>query len=181
MKKTVLHATVLLALASTPVLPVWATEPLIVVDDRGGASALPYYESLDLRPRATVSGQAQPAVMTQPSRIAPASEADMLPVRSPKLRPGLVVGRAISAPGLRPFFLVGDDDMSREWLRQRAASLRARNAVGMVVNVDSMAALTRLRDLAPGILLSPIAADDLAERLGVRHYPALITATAIEQ
>ena len=41
--------------------------------------------------------------------------------------------------------------------------------------------LARLRALAPGLPLAPVASDDLADRLGLRHYPALITATGIEQ
>ena len=39
----------------------------------------------------------------------------------------------------------------------------------------------RVRAIAPGLNLSPMSADDLAERLGLRHYPVLVTATGIEQ
>ncbi|MGS8281918.1 DUF2859 domain-containing protein, partial [Pseudomonas aeruginosa] len=38
-----------------------------------------------------------------------------------------------------------------------------------------------LRALVPGVPLAHVSGDDLAERLGLRHYPALITATGIEQ
>lgn len=105
----------------------------------------------------------------------------MLPVKSALLSPGRVERRSIQAPGLQPLFLVGDDELSRIWLRQRAASLLALSAVGLVVNVDTAESLARLRELAPGLTLSPVSGDDLAQRLGVRHYPALITATGIEQ
>ena len=53
--------------------------------------------------------------------------------------------------------------------------------MGLVVNVESMAALTALRRLAPGLTLAPASGDDLAHRLGLRHYPVLITATGVEQ
>lgn len=53
--------------------------------------------------------------------------------------------------------------------------------MGLVVNVKSAEALAALRALVPGLLLSPVAGDDLAERLGLRHYPVLITATGVEQ
>jgi integrating conjugative element protein (TIGR03765 family) len=82
---------------------------------------------------------------------------------------------------LRPFAIVGDDDASHAWLRRHAASLRERGAVGLVVNVETAQGLARLRALAPGLPLAPVASDDLADRLGLRHYPALITATGIEQ
>lgn len=105
----------------------------------------------------------------------------MLPVRSVKLTPGTVSRRVIEAPGLRPFVIVGDDDTSRAWLQNRAASLRERGAVGLVVNVETVQALEQLRALVPSVPLAPVAGDELAERLGLRHYPALISATAIEQ
>ena len=41
----------LVLLAGLPLASL-AGEPLIVVEDRGGASALPYYEALNLQPRA---------------------------------------------------------------------------------------------------------------------------------
>jgi integrating conjugative element protein (TIGR03759 family) len=83
--------------------------------------------------------------------------------------------------GLRPFVVIGDDEASRAWLQRRAAALRERGAVGLVVNVETAQGLARLRALAPGVPLAPVAGDDLADRLGLRHYPALITATGIEQ
>ena len=87
----------------------------------------------------------------------------------------------IEAPGLRPFVVVGDDKASQDWLQRHAASLRERGAVGLVVNVETVQGLARLRALALGVPLAPVSGDDLAERLGLRHYPALVTATGIEQ
>jgi integrating conjugative element protein (TIGR03765 family) len=105
----------------------------------------------------------------------------MLPVRSLKLTPGTVARRTLEAPGLQPFFLIGNDPISRAWLRRHAASLQARGAVGLVINVDTMAGLAQLRHIAPALRLSPTPADDLAGRLGLRHYPVLIASTGIEQ
>ncbi|HBP5352953.1 integrating conjugative element protein [Pseudomonas aeruginosa] len=153
--------------------------PLIVVEDRGGASALPYYEALNLQPRD--NGAARSPIPMPQVPATPADEAAMLPVRSAKLTPGTVARRVIEAPGLRPFVVIGDDKASRDWLQRHAGSLHERGAVGLVVNVETAQALARLRALAPGVPLAPVAGDDLAERLGLRHYPALITATGIEQ
>ncbi|WP_066267437.1 integrating conjugative element protein [Hydrogenophaga palleronii] len=168
----------LVLLLTTLVSPLHAAEPLIVVEDRGGASALPYYEALNLLPR--TPGMAKPP-LSLPAPPKAVGEADMLPVRSAKLTPGTVTRRVIEAPGLQPFFLVGDDEASHAWLRRHASSLRERNAVGLVVNVESVQGLARLRALVPGVQLAPVAGDDLAGRLGVRHYPVLITSTGIEQ
>jgi len=168
-----------LAVLSMMIAPVLhAGEPLIVVQDLGGASALPYYEALNLQPRTNAQS---PNIPIPPAPATPASEADMLPVRSTKLTPGKVNRRAIEAPGLRPFFIIGDDKISADWLRRHAVSLRERGAVGLVVNVETVEALNHLRTLVPDVPLSPVPADDLADRLGLQHYPALITATGIEQ
>lgn len=152
--------------------------PLIVVEDRGGASALPYYRPLHPQPQGTSLPASNPSVSIGSAAEA---EAAMLPVRSTWLSPGDVSPRVVRAPGLTPLFLIGDDPRSRTWLRQRLAMLRERRAVGLVVNVESMDTLTALRKLAPGLTLSPISGDDIAQRLGLRHYPVLITATGIEQ
>ncbi|WP_246262070.1 integrating conjugative element protein [Azoarcus taiwanensis] len=168
----------LLSLAATPAV-LAQSPPLIVVEDRGGASALPYYQALDLQPRAGDAPPPRIELPRMPDR--PFDEAAMLPVRSASLSPGDVVRRVIQAPGLTPLFLVGDDDRSRAWLRQRAQALRDLGAVGLVVQVESPQALAALRALAPGLTLAPVSGDELAQRLGLRHYPVLVTATGIEQ
>ena len=170
---------VLVACLSLAWLPVFAqADTLIVVEDRGGASTLPYYEALNLQPRVGVGA---PRIEMPRPLAGGVSEANLLPVQSMRLSPGAVARRVIEAPGLRPFFLVGDDQRSHAWLQQRAPRLRELGAVGLVVNVSSAESLTALRALVPGLPLSPVAGDDLAERLGLRHYPVLITATGLEQ
>ena len=161
-------------LSTTTVFAQTTSAPLIVVEDRGGDSAPPYYQSLN--PQLDQATPPAPRVGN-----AADAEAAMLPVRSTQLSPGEVQRRVIRAPGLTALFLIGDDERSRAWLRQRQAELRELQAVGLVVNVESMAALTALRRLAPGLTLSPASGDDLAQRLGLRHYPVLITSTGVEQ
>lgn len=155
---------------------VLSAEPLIVVEDRGGDSALPYYSALKLQPHTAAPPSDVP--LLSPKHV---SDADMLPVHSARLSPGIELPRAITAPGLTPLFLVGDDERSREWLHQNMQYLIKIKALGFIVNVETTQALTSLRALAPGLTLTPVSGDDLAQRLHLRHYPVLITATAIEQ
>jgi len=144
---------------------------LTVVEDRGGVSALPYYQRLNPEPT-----QAQPqASLPQPTR------ALGFPVRSTRLTPGPVQGRTLNAPGLQPFFLVGDDELSRQWLASRGETLQRLGAAGLAVNVTSSERLAVIRSWAPGLAINPVIGDDLAARLGLAHYPVLITATALEQ
>ena len=159
------------------VFPALAHAELIIVEDLGGTSALPYYRALNLIPATAPSPlQALPAVPLKAY-----GEADMLPVKSLRLSPGQVTARALDAPGLQPLFLIGDDELSREWLRSRIDVLRELRAVGLVVNADKHEALQQLRELASDLELAPASADQLAEMLGLDHYPVLITATGLEQ
>jgi hypothetical protein len=58
----------LVLLAALP-LASRAGEPLIVVEDRGGTSALPYYEALNLQPRA--NAPARPPIPMLPVPATP--------------------------------------------------------------------------------------------------------------
>ena len=163
---------ILSLLALTVTLPLAAqAASLTVIEDRGGVSALPYYQSLNPEP---VQAQRQ-APLPQPA------QALGFPVRSQRLTPGTVQGRALNAPGLQPFFLLGDDELSRLWLACRGETLQRLGAAGLAVNVASAQRLAAIRSWAPGLAISPVVGDDLAARLGLSHYPVLITPTALEQ
>lgn len=108
-------------------------------------------------------------------------EAWILPVSSSRLSPGQITPRALNMPGLRPFFLVGEDPQSLDWLRQRATELKEMGAAGLAIEVADTEALARIRAAAPGITILPVNGNDIATRLQIEHYPVLITATSLEQ
>ncbi|MCD5992435.1 integrating conjugative element protein [Pseudomonas sp. CDFA 602] len=110
-----------------------------------------------------------------------ADETWTLPVRSSHLSPGQITSRALNIPGLRPFFLVGEDTHSLAWLRQRAPELQEMGAAGLAVEVTDTEALSRIRAAAPGITILPVNGNDIATRLQIEHYPVLITDTSLEQ
>lgn len=110
-----------------------------------------------------------------------ADETWILPVRSSHLSPGQITPRALNMPGLRPFFLVGEDPHSLAWLRQRATELQEMGAAGLAVEVADTEALARIRAAAPNITILPVNGNDIAARLQIEHYPVLITATSLEQ
>ncbi|PYG78469.1 MULTISPECIES: integrating conjugative element protein [unclassified Pseudomonas] len=105
----------------------------------------------------------------------------VLPVRSARLSPGAVPPRALSLPGMRPLFLVGQDATSLEWLSRHAQTLQKLGANGLAVEVDDAKALRRIQAAAPGLTTWPVSGDDIAERLELEHYPVLITPTGLEQ
>jgi len=144
---------------------------LIVVEDRGGSSALPYYE--DLVPAPSEQQAEDPNLGVRGTGA--------FPVHSAQLTPGTVQGRVINAPGLQPMFVVGDDELSKSWLIERHERLEQMHAVGVVVNVANIDRFAEVRSWAKGLEMVPAPGDDLASRLGINHYPLLITATAIQQ
>ncbi|KAF1003526.1 MAG: hypothetical protein GAK36_00240 [Pseudomonas sp.] len=143
---------------------------LVVVEEYGGVSALPYYQ--DLVP--------DPADAQRPP-VQGVQMGGAFPIVTPEMTPGSVQGRVINAPGLQPLFLVGDDESSRAWLQQHLQQLQQLQAVGLVVNVSGPSRLAEVRKWAPGLQLLPTPGTDIASRLGLRHYPALITSTTVQQ
>ena len=144
---------------------------LTVVADLGGQSTATYFEGINNQGR---------GVEPEPFS-APVMAMTALPVTTPELTPGKVESRTLSLSGMRPMFLIGDDDLSRRWLSLRRDTLVQLNAVGLVVNVASEAALNDLKKHADGLELVPVSGSDLAKRLGLTHYPVLLTEKGLEQ
>lgn len=144
----------LVLLAALP-LASRAGEPLIVVEDRGGTSALPYYEALNLQPRAN-SAARSPIPTSAGSRHALRTRPRCCRCAAPSSRPAPSRGGVIEAPG--PCGLSWSSAttrLPRAWLRRQAASLRERGAVGLVVNVETVQGLARLRALVLGVPSRP--------------------------
>ena len=152
---------------------------LTVVANHGGQSATPYYVAISGAHVAESQGYHASA---DTHWRGPVSEADMLPVRSERMTPGPVVTRRLALPAsTTPFFVLGTDALSVRWLKQRRTRLRQLHAVGLVVDVVNANQLRQLRRLGQGLVLRPVSGDDIARRLGLAHYPALITPTGIQQ
>lgn len=147
-----------------------ALAELNVIADLGGESTQSIFEAVNRQ-------DTPPASAATPEQ----GEAAMLPVTTPELSPGNVAPRALQLPGIGSLFIIGDDSYSRQWLQQNVQLLSARNAAGLVVNVESMASLESLRSLAPGLQLAPSSGTELARRLHLIHYPVLITDSGLSQ
>ena len=161
-----------IATAKTPQTPE-QLKPLVI--QQGGVSALRYYDSLSV-------DSGEKAVKRLPDiRLQKPEQFSAFPVTS-QLTPGSVQPRTLSASGLvQPIFMIGYDKFSAQWLSERSSILKQLNALGLVVNVPSAAAMAALQAIAPELILQPIPGDDLAKHIGLEHYPVLITKTSIEQ
>ncbi|CNK40756.1 integrating conjugative element protein%2C PFL_4695 family [Yersinia enterocolitica] len=156
----------------------WATE-LTVVADLGGESTAAYFDSINNKN--VVSPPEKQGVTEIVIPATPLSVSAMLPVHTPELTPGKVDAKTLILPRMPAIFLIGDDELSRRWLRLRQDTLVQLNAVGLVVNVSSETAFNDLSEHAEGVTLLPVSGSDLAKRLGLSHYPVLLTEKGVEQ
>lgn len=155
------------------VISITARAELTVVADLGGQLTTKYFEGINN----------QGAAIDSLPKSSPASvdAALGLPIDTPEMTPGNVEARTMKLPGMQPLFLVGDDDLSRGWLSLRRDALIQLNATGLVINVASMGAFRDLQHHAAGLELIPASGSDLAKRLGLSHYPLLLTEKGLEQ
>ena len=109
----------------------------------------------------------------------------LLPIRTPALTPGPVSPRPLSLPNgatlPRPFFLIGADPQTRQWLETHRERLAEIHAVGMLINAESAADLEAIAAIARGLPILPASATDITQALGLEHIPVLISRRGIEQ
>jgi integrating conjugative element protein (TIGR03765 family) len=158
-------------------LPVLATAELTVIYDSGNTQPIaPYLEVFEVE---ETYPQQSPVINQTP--LGAADPETLLPIRSPGLTPGVVEARAHERPFSRPFFLIGADAQSRQWLLTHRDLLKDIGAVGMLVQADTLEDLREIAALAEGLSILPASGSDIAQALGITHYPVLITAHGIEQ
>jgi integrating conjugative element protein (TIGR03765 family) len=102
-----------------------------------------------------------------------------LPVKTHSLTVGSFEAEMRPTGVSQPFFLVGCDPLSIEWLQMNRARLIELRAFGLVIDAPDVESYRRLESVAEGLILRPVAGDLIAEHLHLRHYPALITADGI--
>lgn len=81
----------------------------------------------------------------------------------------------------RPVFLLGADAQSLHWLAQHREQLKTLGAVGMLVQVATAEELTTVEQTGNGLVIVPASGSLLAQFLGLRHYPVLLSRHGIEQ
>ena len=157
--------------------PAIAQAELTVIYDSGNTQPLaPFLEVFN-----TDEGSPQQTPTPSKPSLGAADPKTWLPIQSPGLTPGTVQARSHDRPFARPFFLIGSDARSRQWLQNHRDRLKEIGAVGMLVQAATLEDLHTMATLANGLSILPASASDIAKALGLSHYPVLITAHGIEQ
>ena len=158
-----------------------ASATLTVIYDSGQTQPLaPFLEVFDEGDNQDKGPQISPS---SPGTLAlgAADLEQLLPIHSKGLTPGRVEPRTLQQPLARPFFLIGSDPFSREWLATYRGRLIEIGAVGMLVEAATLDDLRAIAEIAQGLPILPASANDIAEALDLVHYPVLITRDSIEQ
>lgn len=169
------HGVVSIGIALAPV-PAWS-EVTVIYDSGSTRPLAPYLDIVD-RTETTIN---PPIEARNRPKLGAAEVQALLPIRSPGLSPGSVKARAHDRPFSRPFFLIGSDDRSRQWLVEYRDRLQEIGAVGMLVQAETQEDLRAIARLARGLPILPASAADIGAALGISHYPVLITPQGIEQ
>ncbi len=178
--------TILLFLSLIPAL---AGAALTVIYDSGDTKSIaPFLEAFSSTefslPQNETNQPSQPnqtQQLSHPPKLGAADIESLLPIRSPGLTPGIVQPENHDRPFTQPFFLIGSDELSKQWLLENRDRLKEVGAVGMLVQADTLEDLRSIAEISGGLSIMPASASDLAEALSISHYPVLITAHGIEQ
>lgn len=155
-------------------IPSLVSAELNIIADFGGESAVRFYEPI--QPVHTEDAPIHPNAV--PAQL---SEEQLLPVISHKWSIGTVQAKKFHLPSALPMFLIGYDSTSKNWLNKNKQRLMELNATGLVINVQTVSQMQELREIVPTLTLIPSPADALSERLGISHYPLLITSEGASQ
>ena len=168
-----LHA----ALAMLLQVPAIAAAELTVIYDSGNTQPIvPFLEAFEAD-----DGTPRQSPVINKTQLGAADPEALLPIQSPGLTPGRVETRSHERPFTRPFFLIGPDARSRQWLETHRKRLKEIGAVGMLVQADTVKDLRTIAELAEGLSILPASGSDIAQALGITHYPVVITPHGIEQ
>tara|TARA_R110002074_G_scaffold402333_1_gene607531 strand:+ start:13109 stop:13543 length:435 start_codon:yes stop_codon:yes gene_type:complete len=135
------------------------------------------------------SKQPEPERPSSQPLLGPADIRNLLPIRSPGLQAGELGDRQPNAETIarlaqgnpRPFFLVGSDPLSLQWLTTHRETLKSLGAVGMLVQAETEEDVQHVANVSQGLSISLGAGTDLAAALGIQRYPVLITREGLRQ
>jgi integrating conjugative element protein (TIGR03765 family) len=162
-----------------------STQPVVIFDSGRTKPIAPYLAPV------TVKRSSLPLPTLPQPPIAAPRRLDgyvQLPIHTPELQPGPLGPVALTPEQAqrlkhlpRPLFLMGADALSLRWLAQQRDSLLALGAVGMLVEAQDRSDLAAVERAGSGLLIVPAAGTEVAQALGLHHYPVLIPRQAIEQ
>jgi len=107
---------------------------------------------------------------------------NIFPIETPLMSPGKFETRSIDLPQLpQPLFIIGSDELSKNWLKQHVEQLKQIKAIGFLVQAKNESDFKTIKSIADGLVIIPLSGNQLAVQWNIDHYPVLISRKAIEQ
>lgn len=100
------------------------------------------------------------------------------------MRPGYLnapIALQTPQPRAEPFFIIGDDEFSRDWIKKNKTYLLEITAQGLATNIQNESILNELKAWVHPLDIIAIPVDDIAQALNINVYPVLITGEEIAQ
>ncbi|MEM1402971.1 MAG: integrating conjugative element protein [Pseudomonadota bacterium] len=172
------------AVCSLCLVPLAASAALTVIYDSGDTRSIAPYLAVFDTGALNQMQQPSPSAENEQSALVP-EPALQLPIRTPQVSPGPVDPRPLPLPdGValpQPFFLVGADTLSRDWLALHRNRLIEIQAIGMLVDADTAEDVAAIMATANGLPILAASASDIVAPLQITHIPVLISERGIEQ
>lgn len=146
-------------------------EPIVIRDYGGQASGVP--------DKATIAR----SVMNTPLKPVSKIPITIFPLRS-TLRSGELTAPTKLANKVHyknPYFIIGNDERSRDWVAENKEYLVKIHAKGLATNIASEGDFKALEAFVAPLVLAALPIDEFAQSLGLRVYPILITNEEIAQ
>jgi len=97
------------------------------------------------------------------------------PVRTTRLSPGPMTTTPVPLhQGQQPLFVIGNDDLSLDWIEANKSYLLEIGARGFVVSVDTEQDWHQLREWLAPLDVKAVTGDAFNEVFGLTHYPFLL-------
>jgi len=149
----------------------------VIYDSGKTVDAKTYYRKLDAKEAQAKSAFHSTRNLSVPKvrDEGPITQERLFPLVSKTLRPGEPIG--ITSPHIyRPFFIIGMDSGSIEWMRSNYEAFAERNAYGVVVEANDWQEwqLLKIEALKAGISLSILSGDALSGIYKITTYPVFV-------
>ena len=136
---------------------------------------------LSKKTQSTAPAESGDQNLSSKSLLGPATLSNLLPIRSPGLAVGDTADSQLNPETLarlaqgnpRPFFLIGSDAVSVQWLATHHDTLKALGAVGMLVQADTEADVRRVAEVAGGLIHHPGLRERSGRRTGYSSLPGI--------
>lgn len=161
-------------------------EPVVVYDSGQTVSGEKYrvFFSTDIKPDFIKDGwmfKSEP--MPDESAANKPTETTVFPVETTRLTPGKIADPRdqyiATLPG--PMCIVGADALSRQWIKRNYKTLRASNAMCIIVQAKTEAEANDIASMLNGLMVSLGDGDVLSDYFKIKHYPVYITERSISQ